>query len=107
MKLPLPLEKPLKVDDKEITSLTFDFDKLTGADIINATDEARQISGFSPNDMQSSAFRAVLAAKACGVLYHDLLRLGARDFYRAVTAAHAFLLGMDLKEMEEIEKTEE
>ncbi|MFD2087831.1 phage major tail tube protein [Brevibacillus brevis] len=107
MKLPLPLEKPLRVDDKEITSLTFDFDKLTGADIINATDEARQIIGFSPNDMQSSAFRAVLAAKACGVLYHDLLRLGARDFYRAVTAAHAFLLGMDLKEMEEIEKTEE
>lgn len=103
----LPLEKPLKVDEKEITTLLFDFDKLTGADIMNATDEARQIKGYSPNEMQTPTFRAVLAAKACGILYHDLLKLGARDFFRVVTASHAFLVGMDLKEMEEIEETEE
>jgi Phage tail assembly chaperone proteins, E, or 41 or 14 len=102
----LPLNKPLKVNDKEHTYLSFDFDRLTGADIIAASDEARHIGGISAHEMQTSIFRAVVAAKACGVLYHDLLRLNGRDFYLAVTAAHAFLLGMDSKEMEEIEETE-
>ncbi|NRS50968.1 MULTISPECIES: phage tail assembly protein [Brevibacillus] len=103
----MPLKKPLKVNEKEHTSLSFDFDSLTGVDIMAASEEARHIGGISAHEMQSSVFRAVVAAKACGVLYHDLLRLNGRDFYLVVTAAHAFLLGMDLKEMEEIEETKE
>lgn len=97
----IKLRKPLNVGGEEKTSLSFDFERLTGADIIDASNEARMLGGPTLNTMHSTVFQAVIASKACGVLYHDLINLDARDFFSVVTAASGFLFGMDLTEIEE------
>lgn len=94
----MKLRKPFEKDGKKITEIKFDFEKITGNDIIAAEKEARLMGDSTPDAAYSKTFQAVLAAKAAiqPVNTDDIMGMNGSDFMAATTAAASFLFGWAL-----------
>ncbi len=92
----IKLKNPLVYNGTEYTELTFEFNKLTGADAVNIEDEltAKGQNVFM-NEVASSVYLMTMASRACKELipYNALKRLGIVDFNRIKNKARLFLLG--------------
>lgn len=92
MKTTVTLTKALKVKGKDTASISLDFDKITGNDLLKAEKEARAMGDQSPSVFLSMTFQAVIAAKLIGVPPDDILALPAQDFRNIVFPVANFLL---------------
>lgn len=90
------LRKPLVVDDKEIKELQLDLDKLTGNDVLQAEAEARALGDLTIDTQFSKKFQTIIAAKASGIAYDDIVALGASDFLHVINTVSNFLSGWAL-----------
>lgn len=87
--------RPVTFEGNTVESLTIDFEKLTGEDIL-ACDrqyraESRQSSGEMVKEM-NKAYQAYIVAKAAGVHVGLIRALSAKDFTKLTLQAQSFLL---------------
>lgn len=90
----ITLKKPISYDGKEYTEFDFDFEGLTGADILQAragmiTSEASYIDGLVPQ--LSMEFQARVAAGAAKIPYEVIRLFPAADFIDVTNASKGFL----------------
>ncbi|WP_455048783.1 hypothetical protein [Mitsuokella sp.] len=88
----LHLHKPLRNGAEE---LIFDFDKVTGYDLINCERAAKKKDPTMTMPSFSQSYQAMVAGLAADVRYDDILSLNAKDFSAACLMAQAFLLGAE------------
>ena len=91
------LRKPVKYNGKEYTTLTFDFDKLTGADSIAIMNEIAMRRGrVVVEPTYDSDYRSAMAARSCtepiGVDIFDVMSLP--DFNRIIGKARSFMTSL-------------
>ena len=96
------LSKPFMLDGKEITEIVYDFDKLTGKDILTAESNLH-LKHKEHFQIYSQSTHVEVAAIACGIHSEDLSRLPVTDFLEVTACAQFFLLNMDLQEEKESE----
>lgn len=94
----MKLKKTIVKDGNEITELTFDFDQITGNDIIAAEKEARMMGDTTPDTCFSKTFQAIIAARAADkpIIVDDILDMNGMDFIGVTTKAANFLFGWAL-----------
>ena len=92
----ITLSRPVTVEDREIAALELDLEKLTGADLEEATGEFDMLApgfvGVAASDMR---FLACVAARACGMPAEVFRKLPASTYARACMAVQVFLLGTE------------
>lgn len=91
------LVRPITFDGNEMTSLTFDFDELTGHDLLAC---ARQAQTLTPNEAVlvralSLTYQMVVAAKAANVPVELIQSLKAKDFTQVTQRAQNFLIAQE------------
>lgn len=84
--------KPFEYEGKKFTTLNFDFDKLTGQDMISIEEEMAAQSKYVITPEIDSDFMVRLAAKACGVASDALMALPLKDFSKIRTETRNFLI---------------
>ncbi|SFA91536.1 Phage tail assembly chaperone protein, E, or 41 or 14 [Cohnella sp. OV330] len=89
------LSRPFVFEDKKITELRIDFDKLTGDDLIIA--ERRFLSELAPTEKPwgkefSKSYLAFIVAAAASVPVELIRKLPAKDFTSVTLSAQNFLL---------------
>lgn len=94
----LMLSQPITVNDAELTELEYDFDSLTGGDIMalnkRLTNEGITITIRETDGQYLDRLFFMAARKANPVIdYPDLRRLAAIDLIRAEGITRSFLLG--------------
>lgn len=98
------LSKPTEIEGMTYTELEFDFEGLTGADMIEASRTRERIAPSTSTDQtgimkdgimpeMDRTYQAFVAAKAAGVHPNVILGLRARDFNAVTRATVIFLLG--------------
>ena len=89
----LKLKKPITVDGQEYQELDFDFDGLTGADLLKAraglSDNAAYMDNLLP--ALSMDFQANVSAEAAKVSINVIKALPAKDFMKITKAEQDFL----------------
>jgi hypothetical protein len=88
----LKLKKPIMIDGEEKTEIPYDLDKLTGNDIQQAVKELNRAQIVVTAIELDSNYHAALFAKAAGLMFEDMSRLGAKDYAKATTAVRDFFL---------------
>ena len=99
----IKLTKTFTHNNKEYSELNFDFDKLTGQDLIDAEEITRRAGAniaigaadFSRNYLVS------VAAKAAGLPREALLNLCAQDFINILNQTLIFLSGVESSTLED------
>lgn len=91
------LAKPIAFDGQQVEILTFEFDELTGKDLLAC---AKQAQAMDPQDIApvkafSLHYQVVIASRAAGVVPELILALKGRDFTEATQRAQNFLLGAE------------
>lgn len=86
----ITLSKPITVKGKEVKVLKLDFDKVTGRDLL-AQEKAAKALGVEPPITFAMTYQGLIAAKAAGVAYDDLLDMPGTDFNAMILAASSFL----------------
>lgn len=97
-KIDIELTRPILSGRENIKTLKLDFNKITSRDLIDA--EQRCASDFGMMGMQASqsvAYKLIIAAKAGGVLFEDLISdatgLHFKDSYAVGNIVTSFLVG--------------
>lgn len=89
------LNKPINFDGEQVTALTLDFEKLTGADLEKAevqfTAESPQNSLVMVKEM-AKGYSAIVAANAAGVPVDLIRKLSAPDYAKITTQTTVFLM---------------
>lgn len=85
------LSREIEFEGKKYNSLTLDFEKLTGKDLIDADAEAAALMRRPVSDYDR-AYYVCVAARAAGVPADLIVALPAKDFTKAVLATQNFLL---------------
>ena len=91
------LKSPVKYNGKEYTELTFNFDKLTGADSLNIMNEiSLRLGRFVVEPALDVDYRVAMAAKACTEpIGTDIFNgMSMRDFNRIIAKARTFLISL-------------
>lgn len=88
---PIKLGNKLTVNGKEVTSVTLDFSKLTGRDLIKAEAEVRADGEVTPLLTFSLKYQAALAARMIGITYDDIMEMNADDFSKITNRVPNFL----------------
>ena len=86
------LIRPIEIDGKEVKTLEYDFESLTGNDIQEMNKELARLGfqvGIAELDMN---YHAAFFAKASGIAFEDLGRLNAKDYNKVVTMVRDFFL---------------
>lgn len=89
-----PLLQPITFDGAELKSITLDFDKLTGADLLACERQLRQ-SGEVDNAFfkaMSLPYQVAVAAAAASVPVEQIKALKARDFTQVTQKTVNFLM---------------
>lgn len=84
--------RPVKFEDKTYKSLTFYWDRLTGADMISIENEMQDMNEYALSPEMSASFLAKMAAKAAGVGSDFIEALPVPDFTKIRNEARSFLL---------------
>lgn len=85
----IKLSKPLPNGADE---LVFDFDKISGIQLIDCEKKAKKQDPTIMVPSLSMIYQAMVAAKATGVKYDDIIGLKGPDFTAACMRAQNFLL---------------
>ena len=88
----IKLVKPVMINDKEVSELHFDFNKLTSADFFELEQESRMLGEITPNIVWGAKYRAMVAVKACKEI-RDLMTF--KDVAKITEAAANFLQFLD------------
>lgn len=86
----LHLSKPLRNGNEE---LIFDWDKITGYNLIACERAAKKKDPSIMVPSLSQSYQAMVAGLAADVRYDDICSMGAKDFSAACLMAQNFLLG--------------
>ncbi|RPF48261.1 hypothetical protein EDD70_1076 [Hydrogenoanaerobacterium saccharovorans] len=85
-------EKPFEYEEKQYTDMVFDFNKLTGRDMLDIEAEMQAQQDYVIAPEISRNFQAKMAAKA-GKIGSDVLeQTPMKDFNRITNAARDFLI---------------
>lgn len=87
-------KKPVEIEGKKYSSLTFYFENLTGEDIEAVEEELQDQNKYVLSPEISSAFQSMLAARAAKVPADEIRRLPARDYMAIKNKARNFLINM-------------
>lgn len=90
----IEFEKPFKYEDKTFERMGFDYNKLTGQDLINIEKEMTDIGEYALSPEISPNYLARLAAKAGGVSVDVITALPLKEFNRIKNSARDFLAGV-------------
>lgn len=92
------LKTPFKWEDKEYTSLSFDWGKLTGRDGLAIEAEMQSLGSPVVIPSLSGEYLARMAARACNekISVDVLMALPLREFNRIRSVARSFLLRSEL-----------
>lgn len=97
----LKLKKPITFNEKDLSSLTFDFEGLTGFSMLQAEKDARIILKEPMRPIQgTSVYALMVASKACKVPYFVLQSVSAQDFIAIVGETNDFFNQADWEEGE-------
>lgn len=89
----LTLEKPYTYEDKTYEKFVFDFEGLTGMDLVDIETEMTAVGEFALSPEISTSFMCRMAAKAAKVGSDVLLHLPIREFAKVKNKAQNFLIG--------------
>ncbi|MFY0545452.1 phage tail assembly protein [Brevibacillus sp. H7] len=92
----ITLHKPIEKDGQTIGKVTLNLETLKGRHLVEAEQEARLRGNVSVNPLYTEEGKALVAAKASGLIVDDILDLAAPDFMRITTEVNIFLHGMGL-----------
>lgn len=87
----IEFNRKVKIGEKEITSMTLDFDKVTGQTFLDAEKQARARGDQSPAVMFSLSYQTVLASKLSDLSFAELTKLPGDCFSRVIAAVNNFL----------------
>ena len=87
-------KKPIEIEGKKYTSLTFYFEDLTGLDIEAIEEELQDQNKYVLTPEISSAFQSMPAARAAKIPADEIRRLPIRDYMAIKNKARNFLINM-------------
>lgn len=87
-------KKPVEIEGKKYSSLTFYFENLTGEDIEAVEEELQDQNKYVLSPEISSAFQSMLAARAAKIPADEIRRLPIRDYMAIKNKARNFLINM-------------
>lgn len=85
-------KRPFEYDDKVYTEMTFDFERLTGRDVVSIETEMQMNNEYALAPEISRSFQSKMAAKAAGIGSDVLEALPMKDFNKITNAARSFLI---------------
>lgn len=85
-------KKPFEYAGETYTALTFDFEKMTGRDMVSIETEMQMNNEYCLAPEVSRSFQAKMAAKAAGIGSDVLDAMPIKDFNRITNAARSFLI---------------
>ena len=85
-------KKPFEYAGETYTTLTFDFEKMTGRDMVSIETEMQMNNEYCIAPEVSRSFQAKMAAKAAGIGSDVLDAMPIKDFNRITNAARSFLI---------------
>lgn len=89
----LNLSSIVNVDSDDKNAIEFDFDELTGQDIISTVDELRKFKYIITGSYEADPILcAALFAKASKIKIKDVLDLSAKDFLRSSNICRLFFI---------------
>lgn len=83
---------PVEICGQKHKTLTFYFDKLTGADLEKIEEELQDQNKYILVPEVSSVFQTMLAARAAGVGADELRQLPIREYMKIKNQARSFLI---------------
>lgn len=86
------LEKPFTYEDKTYKEFTFDFEKLTGKDMIAIESEMAAVGEYALSPEISTSFLSKMAARAAGVGSDVIENLPLKDFGKIKNKSRNFLI---------------
>lgn len=91
----MKLKKAIEKNGKKISDINFNFEQMTGYDIIAAEKEARMLGTVALDVTYSKVFQAVIAAKAADkeLIADDILGMQITDFMEITAKTSNFLFG--------------
>lgn len=93
----LKLRKPLVIDDKQITELTYDFDNIPTTGIRDVMSELRKMNYIVAFTGSDPMYNLLMFGLAAEIHFHDILRLGVIDQQKASMLTMGFF-GAGLEE---------
>ena len=84
--------RPVAFEGKTYKTITFYWDKLTGADMISIENEMQDMNEYALSPEMSASFLAKMAAKAAGVGSDFIEALPVPDFTKIRNEARSFLI---------------
>ena len=85
-------KKPFEYEGKTYTELTFNFERLSGRDMVSIETEMQMNNEYCLAPEVSRSFQAKMAAKAAGIGSDVLDAMPIKDFNRITNAARSFLI---------------
>lgn len=85
-------KKPFEYAGETYTTLTFDFEKMTGRDMVSIETEMQMNNEYCLAPEVSRSFQAKMAAKAAGIGSDVLDAMPIKDFNRITNEARSFLI---------------
>ena len=85
-------KKPFEYEGKTYTELTFNFERLSGRDMVSIETEMQMNNEYAIAPEVSRSFQAKMAAKAAGIGSDVLDAMPIKDFNRITNAARSFLI---------------
>lgn len=83
---------PFEYEGKKYSTLNFDFERLTGRDMIAIESEMQANNEYALDPLLSKSFQCKMAARACGIGGDALEAMPIREFNRITNAARNFLI---------------
>ena len=90
------LNGEIRVNNIETNELELDFDKITGRVMVEMETKSRAMGDNTPDLTFSMKYQLMLAAKAAGVIYDDLIDLSAMDMMAVLAEVKSFLFASAL-----------
>ena len=84
--------KPFEYENTKYTTMTFDFEKLTGRDMINIENEMQANNEYALDPLVSRNFQSKMASKAAGIGNDALEAMPLVEFNRITNATRSFLI---------------
>lgn len=88
-------KKPFEYEGQKYKTITFNFERLTGADFIAVENEMTSNSEFAIDPTMSRSYLSKLASRACGVASDVIEAMPARDFKKITDAVRNFLADLE------------
>lgn len=92
----MKLSKAIQYKGTEVAEIEFDYDSLTGNDLIQAESSFRK--AYPEGQLFGSVHMLYVASRACHIPAETLRMMGAKDFMRTVNEAYTFFGNMDSEE---------